>query len=205
MSEDSNIKVILIGMSGTGKTNIIKALVNKPFEENNDSTLTSSFVGKNVTINKKSYQLEIWDTAGQEVYKSLTKIFIVDSKIVIFVYDITHEDSFEELDYWIKTVQDILGKSPVYAIFGNKKDLYLNEKVEEEIARKKAEEIGAYFKLTSAKTERENINLYLIDLVNEYIKKNGRKNSTVGHREDSFSLQYKKDINDNKKKSCCDK
>ena len=170
MSEDSNIKVILIGMSGTGKTNIIKALVNKPFEENNDSTLTSSFVGKNVTINKKNYQLEIWDTAGQEVYKSLTKIFIVDSKIVIFVYDITHEDSFEELDYWIKTVQDILGKSPVYAIFGNKKDLYLNEKVDEEIARKKAEEIGAYFKLTSAKTERENINLYLIDLFNEYIK-----------------------------------
>ena len=107
------------------------------------------------------------------------------------MYDITHEDSFEELDYWIKTVQDILGKSPVYAIFGNKKDLYLNEKVDEEIARKKAEEIGAYFKLTSAKTERENINLYLIDLVNEYIKKNGRKNSTVGHREDSFSLQYK--------------
>ena len=83
--------------------------------------------------------------------------------------------------------------------------MYLNEKVDEEIARKKAEEIGAYFKLTSAKTERENINLYLIDLVNEYIKKNGRKNSTVGHREDSFSLQYKRDINDNKKKSCCDK
>ena len=98
MSEDNNIKVILIGMSGTGKTNIIKALVNKPFEEDNDSTLTSSFVGKNVTINKKNYQLEIWDTAGQELYKSLTKIFIVDSKIVIFVYDITHEDSFEELD-----------------------------------------------------------------------------------------------------------
>ena len=202
MSEENNIKIILVGMSGTGKTNIIKALVDKPFEEDNDSTLTSSFVSKNISINKKNYQLEIWDTAGQEVYKSLTKIFIVDSKIVIFVYDITHEDSFEELDYWIKTVQDILGKSPIYALFGNKKDLYLNEKVDEEEARKKAEEIGAYFKLTSAKTERENINIYLIDLVNEYIKKNGKKNTSMTHREDSFSLQYK---NDNKKKSCCDK
>ena len=202
MSEDCNIKVILVGMSGTGKTNIIKAMTDKPFEEDNDSTLTSSFISKNITINKKNYQLEIWDTAGQEIYKSLTKIFIMDSKIVIFVYDITNEISFEELDYWIKTVKDILGESPIYAIFGNKKDLYLNEKVDEEEARKKAEEIGAYFKLTSAKTERENINIYLIDLVNEYINKNIKKSTSISHKEDSFSLQSK---NERKKKGCCDK
>ena len=204
MSEENNIKIILIGMSGTGKTNIIKALINKPFEEDNDSTLTSSFVGKNITINKKNYQLEIWDTAGQEMYKSLTRIFIVDSKIVIFVYDITQRDSFEELDFWINTVQDILGNSPVYAIFGNKKDLYINEEVDEIEARKKAEDIGAYFKLTSAKTERENINIYLTDLVNEYIKKNGKRNLSVHQRENSFSLSDQKDEN-NKKKRCCDK
>ena len=204
MSEENNIKIILVGMSGTGKTNIIKALVDKPFEEDNDLTLTSSFVSKNISINKKNYQLEIWDTAGQEVYKSLTKIFIVDSKIVLFVYDITQKDSFEELEYWIQTVQDILGNAPIYAIFGNKKDLYLSEKVEEKEGRKKAEEIGAYFKLTSAKTERENLNIYLIELVNEYIKMSGNRNKNASHREDSFSLQFKRE-DKNKKKACCDK
>ena len=98
MIDDLNIKVILIGTSGTGKTNIIKAATNKPFEEDNNSTLTSSFVSKNITIDKKTYHIELWDTAGQEKFKSLTKLFIVDSKIVIFVYDITQKKSFEELD-----------------------------------------------------------------------------------------------------------
>ena len=138
MSDENNIKVILVGMSGAGKTNIIKAIIDKPFEDNNDSTLTSSFVGKNIEINKINYQLEIWDTAGQEMYKSLTRLFIVDSKIVIFVYDITQIKSFEELDYWVKTVKDILGESPTYALFGNKKDLYLTEQVDENEAKKKS-------------------------------------------------------------------
>ena len=208
MSDENNIKVILVGMSGAGKTNIIKAIIDKPFEDNNDSTLTSSFVGKNIEINKINYQLEIWDTAGQEMYKSLTRLFIVDSKIVIFVYDITQIKSFEELDYWVKTVKDILGESPTYALFGNKKDLYLTEQVDENEAKKKAEEIGAFFRLTSAKCERENINIYLTELVNEYIKKNGKtgklgKNAKDNkNREESFALRNKPE---KQKKGCCDK
>ena len=204
MSEESSIKVIVVGKSGSGKTNIINALVDKPFEDQNDSTLTSSFVSKNVIINKKKYQLEIWDTAGQEMYKSLTRLFVVDSRIVIFVYDITDEGSFLELDYWITTVKEILGKSPIYAIFGNKEDLYLNEKVSEEDGKKKADENGCLFRLTSAKTERENINSYLNDLVNEYIAKKLKNNEPLPQREESFALQYNIQ-NNKKKKKCCDK
>ena len=203
MNEINNIKVILVGMSGTGKTNIIRALVDKSFQNDSESTLTSSFVNKNISINNKEYQIEIWDTAGQEIYKSLTRIFIVDSKIVIFVYDITQIKSFEELDYWIKSVNDILGNIPVCAIFGNKKDLFLNEQVDEDKAKKKAEEIGAYFKLTSAKTERENLNSYLNDLVKEYITKCEKNGGNLNPREESFALQY--NDTDNKKKKCCDK
>ena len=111
MSEDNGIKLILLGMSGTGKTNIINALIDKPFDNNCESTLASSFVNKNLIINKKNYQIEIWDTAGQEMYKSLTKMFIIDSKIVIFVYDITQKSSFEELDFWINTAKENLKNS----------------------------------------------------------------------------------------------
>ena len=203
MSDDNSIKVILVGMSGTGKTNIIKALVDKPFVDENDSTLTSSFVSKSIKINKKTYNLEIWDTAGQEMYKSLTKLFIVCSKVVIFVYDITDKSSFNELDYWVKTVKDILGKTPIYAIFGNKKDLFMNEKVTEEEGEKKAQEIGAHFKLTSAKTERENINIIVNDLVKEYVEREEKDNKSISNREESFALQINKEPK--KKKKCCEK
>ena len=122
MIEENSIKVILIGASGTGKTNIIKALVDKPFEDSSESTLTSTFVSKRINVNYKDYKLEIWDTARQEMYKSLTKIFLVNSKIVIFVYDITQKSSFEELDFWINTAKENLDNSAIYAIFANKKD-----------------------------------------------------------------------------------
>ena len=203
MSDDNSIKVILVGMSGTGKTNIIKALVDKPFVDENDSTLTSSFVSKSIKINKKTYNLEIWDTAGQEMYKSLTKLFIVGSKVVIFVYDITDKSSFNELDYWVKTVKVILGKTPIYAIFGNKKDLFMNEKVTEEEGENKAQEIGAHFKLTSAKTERENINIIVNDLVKEYVEREEKDNKSISNREESFALQINKEPK--KKKKCCEK
>jgi len=201
MSENS-IKIILIGSSGTGKTNIIKALVDKPFDESSNSTLTSSFISKKVNINNRDYHLEFWDTAGQEIYRSLIKLFLVDSKIVIFVYDITQKSTFEELDFWIKTAKDNLGDTPIYALFGNKKDLYVNEQVEEEEGLKKAEELGVYFKLTSAKTERANISNYIVELMEQYIKKYGKSNiEEQSHREVSFSLQYKD--KGRKKASCC--
>ena len=204
MNDDENkeIKLILVGMAGTGKTNIVNALTGKQFEENKFSTTTSSFIDKTISINNKKYNLEIWDTAGQEKYRSLTKIFIKDSKIVIFVYDITSRPSFEEVDFWVKSVKEILGSSPVYGLAGNKKDLFQNEEVNEEEGEKKAQEIGALFKLTSAKTGQVGINEFLQSLLEEYIKKIGgkieeniEKNKTL---ENSFNL-----IDANKKKSKC--
>ena len=154
MNDDdvNEIKTILVGMSGTGKTNIINALTGQKFDSNNFTTTTSSFVDKFMTVNNKKYRLEIWDTAGQEKFRSLTRIFIKDSKIVIFVYDITTRKSFEEVNYWVGAVKEILGDKPIFGLAGNKKDLFQNEQVEEEEGQKKAEEIGAIFKLTSAKT-----------------------------------------------------
>ena len=176
MDEDSqDIKTILVGMSGTGKTNIINALINQPFDSDQISTQTSSFVDKYITIDKKKYHIEIWDTAGQEKYRSLTKIFIKDSKIVIFVYDITTKASFEEIDYCVNSVKEILGETPFYALVGNKKDLFTKEEVDEDLGRSKAEQIGAKFKLTSAKTERNQINDFMKELLEDYIKKNGGK------------------------------
>ena len=173
--EEEEIKTILVGMSGTGKTNIINALTNQKFDANPMSTFTSTFVDRYFTINGKKYKLEIWDTAGQEKFRSLTKIFIKDSKIVIFVYDITTQKSFEEIDFWVNTVKEILGDSPIFGLAGNKKDLYDREQVSIEQGEQKAKEIGARFKLTSAKNEVPGINLFAEELLGDYIVKRGGK------------------------------
>jgi small GTP-binding protein len=205
--EDSQeIKTILVGMSGTGKTNIINAMTNQPFDSNKISTLTSTFIEKVIEINKKQYRIELWDTAGQEKYKSLTKIFLKDSKIVIFVYDITTQESFEEVNYWVTTVKEILGEEPVYGLVGNKKDLYMNEEIDEDTGRNKANEIGALFKLTSAKTERGAINDYLVELLEEYLRRNGENIKVQPRRqtiESSLSINYSKRRDKSSQSSKC--
>ena len=205
--EDSQeIKTILVGMSGTGKTNIINAMTNQPFDSNKISTLTSTFIEKVIEINKKKYSIELWDTAGQEKYKSLTKIFLKDSKIVIFVYDITTQESFEEVNYWVTTVKEILGEEPVYGLVGNKKDLYMNEEIDEDTGRNKADEIGALFKLTSAKSERGAINDYLVELLEEYLRRNGENIKVQPRRqtiESSLSINYSKRRDKSSQSSKC--
>jgi len=205
--EDSlEIKTILVGMSGTGKTNIINAMTNQPFDSDKISTLTSSFVDKYIEIKKKKYHVELWDTAGQEKYRSLTKIFVKDSRIVIFVYDITTRASFEEIDYWVTTVKEILGEGPVYGLIGNKKDLFIKEEIDEDTGRNKANEIGAIFKLTSAKTERAAINDYMNELLEEFLRRNGENIKKEPRRQTidcsvEVKNKKKKDKNDNNK--CC--
>ena len=68
-----------------------------------------NFVEKKIYINDKYYDINIWDTAGQEIYRSCNKLFIKNSNIVIFVYDITNKKTFVELDYWYKIIEDELG------------------------------------------------------------------------------------------------
>ena len=81
--EDQEIKVILVGESGTGKTSLINSAIGLPFKEYEVTTNAAGFVTKVIKIDGKSYSLNLWDTIGQEKFRSLTKIFMKDSKIVI--------------------------------------------------------------------------------------------------------------------------
>ena len=99
------IKSIILGESGVGKTNLAKAAIDLRFEPNSKSTVNSSYVSKKIYIFGKEYDLKLWDTAGQEKYRALTKLFYKNSKVVIFVYDITNRKSFNELEYWINEVK----------------------------------------------------------------------------------------------------
>ena len=112
MDEDEetlSCKVVLIGQSAVGKTNIINKFVLNKFNPNHDSTLGASFLTKNIIIGEenKGIKYEIWDTAGQERYRALTKVFYKNSAVCVLVYDITRRASFQEIkDYWFKEIKD---------------------------------------------------------------------------------------------------
>ena len=193
---DEEIKVILIGESGTGKTSLINATMGLKFKENIESTTTNSFSSKKINIENKEYVLNLWDTIGQEKFRSLTKIFIKDSKIVILVYDITRMDSFKELNFWYKMIHDILGDDPVLGICGNKQDLFVQEQVKEEEIQKFAEEKEIPFKYTTAKNPMM-FNTFLEDLLKKYIEKCG------GKIEGSNGKKLEDGENEKKGKKCC--
>ena len=198
--EEEEIKVILVGEMGTGKTSLINTAMGVPFKEGAEiTTSTASFVTKIIKIDGKPYSINLWDTIGQEKFRSLTKIFIKDSKIVIFVYDITRLKTFEELDkHWFKEIHEVLGDEPILGIVGNKQDLFVREQVKQEIAEKYAEDKNVSFKLTSAKNPLS-FNSFLEDLIKQYIKKTGGKVEGTGGKK----LGNNRDNNKNKEKKCC--
>ena len=108
--EAQTCKVVLLGESGVGKTCIIARFINNTFEENLISTTGASYAGKTMTFDEydgKSIRFEIWDTAGQEKYRSLTKTFYKDATAAILVYDITRKESYEEIQkYWYNQIKD---------------------------------------------------------------------------------------------------
>ena len=108
--EAQTCKVVLLGESGVGKTCIIARFINNTFEENLISTTGASYAGKTMTFDEyggKNIRFEIWDTAGQEKYRSLTKIFYKDAGAAILVYDITRKESYEEIQkYWFNQIKD---------------------------------------------------------------------------------------------------
>ena len=172
---EKEIKVILLGDSGVGKTCIINRYINDEFNPNSKTTLGSNASSKVIKRGQVSYILNLWDTTGQEKYHSITNLFIKGSNIVVLVYSIDLLLSFKGLDYWYKSVQEKLGGNKyVLAVVGSKSDLIKNEEeeVSEEEAKKFAEEKNAIFKLVSSKEDPEGINNLFDTLLDELIKKN---------------------------------
>ena len=170
--DDEKIKIILIGESGVGKTNLINVSAGKGFNPNEQATLQSSYQLKKLEINGIIFNLSIWDTIGQERLRSLTKIFFKNSKIAILVYDITNRASFEELNYWEKTIKEMTDENIVLGVAGNKKDLYIKEIVSEEEGENYAKSINAKVKLTSAKSDIQGFEEFLKELLIDYTNKN---------------------------------
>ena len=169
------IKVILLGDTGVGKTSIINRYINNKFDPDNDNTLSSSFSTKEVIKNDVLYRLNLWDTIGQEKYNAITNILIKGSNIVILVYSVDSFSSFENIDFWYNSVKDILQEDKyILAIVGNKSDLIKEDEavVSEEEARNYAKGKNAFFKLISAKEDQDGIKSLLDMLLGELLRLN---------------------------------
>ena len=196
--EGSGKKLVFIGDPGVGKTCIISRFLKGTFDADQITTVGASYASKTIKISEtnESLTLDIWDTAGQEKYRSLTRIFFQGAKLAILVYDITRKDSFENLkNVWLKELKDHADKNVVLGVAGNKSDLYEKEEVPEQEAREYAKSIGAIFCLTSAQN-----NSGIEELFEEMGKKFLDPNSTINESENQNLDQAHKQKKDEKKK-----
>ena len=204
MSEDltSEIKIIILGSVGVGKTCLITRYKTGKFLQHIPSTFGSNFVKIDKIINNKKYVLNIWDTAGQEKYNSLTQTFTKNAKIVILVYSIIDKKSFLDLDNWLKLVKEENGdKGYVLGIAANKWDLYLQSEVSDKKGKEYAKKINAIWKSTSAKEESKGIEELISELTMEYIKI-----EEIGGNIRTESIRLDRNMlakNKNKKGGCC--
>ena len=193
-------KVILLGEPGVGKTTLIRVSIGEKFEEIYTPSISLSFFSKTVTFNNKNYMFNLWDTIGQEKFRAFTKIFYKNSKVIIFVYNITDKKSFKNLEYWLDSVNTELGNEKyIKAIVGNKSDLFLNEQVKEEEARKYAISKGAKFKLCSAKKNPLDFIKFLDELCIDSIKE---KDKNIDETNNSVILNKKEMKKDKKNCNC---
>ena len=196
--EGSGKKLVFIGDPGVGKTCIISRFLKGTFDADQITTVGASYASKTIKISEtnESLTLDIWDTAGQEKYRSLTRIFFQGAKLAILVYDITRKDSFENLkNVWLKELKDHADKNVVLGVAGNKSDLYEKEEVPEQEAREFAKSIGAIFCLTSAQS-----NSGIEELFEEMGKKFLDPNSTINESENQNLDQAHKQKKHEKKK-----
>ena len=171
MEDDKIIKIILLGESGVGKTNLIQVALDQPFQKEKISTLISSYYESEIIIQNKKYVYTLWDTAGQEVYRSLNKSFIKDSKIVILVFAINNRKSFEEIDYWINSVKESLEENKyIMALVANKSDLFDEQEIPDEEIMKKGKELNIKTKITSAAEDSVGFKMFLEELLKDLVK-----------------------------------
>jgi small GTP-binding protein len=151
-----DIKVVLLGDSGVGKSSLVLRFVTDTFKPYSDSTIGASYMTKLINFENKAYKYMIWDTAGQEKYHSLAPMYYRNTQIAIIVYDITQKHTFLTVKKWIKELQQKGPPDVLIAIVGNKQDLEDRRKVSYNQVKAYADEINAFFIETSAK---KNINI----------------------------------------------
>jgi len=145
-------KYIIIGDTGAGKSCLLLQFTDKRFQPVHDLTIGVEFGARLVAIDKKQIKLQIWDTAGQESFRSITRSYYRGAAGALLVYDITRRETFQHLGRWLEEARQNGNQNMTIMLIGNKCDLEHRRQVTPEEGQKFAQENGLLFLETSAKT-----------------------------------------------------
>ncbi|KAG2489602.1 hypothetical protein HYH03_011882 [Edaphochlamys debaryana] len=147
---DYLFKVVLIGDSGVGKSNLLSRFTRNEFSLESKSTIGVEFATRSIQVDGKTIKAQIWDTAGQERYRAITSAYYRGAVGALLVYDITKSVTFENVERWLKELRDHADSNIVIMLVGNKSDLKHLRDVQTEVAQAFCEREGLSFIETSA-------------------------------------------------------
>ena len=205
-SYESVFKIIIVGDSGVGKTNIMTKYIKNEFSEKFKVTIGVDFFSKEFDIEGHKIKAQIFDTAGQERFRALIPQYYKGTKGAFIVYDITSENSFNAIDNWVSNIRAFADKKIILILIGNKSDLEKIRKVSKEKGEEKAKGLGLAFLETSA-LNGENLEKAFELMINEIYKKGkedkitNAQNANIEPGKNISTLDKSKE--NVEKKKCC--
>ena len=206
--QEITLKILLIGDSYVGKTSLLLQYIDRECPENHMATIGVEFKDKIIQINKKNVKLQVWDTSGQERYRSITKNFYRNADGVMFICDVTKEKTFENIKNWlIDSEQNSNNSNFKKILVGNKIDLQKERVIDQEILKNFANKKNMKFYETSAK-DGTNVDLIFTELAQLILedKSDQQIKDEFCHKNRSLSVYSKESEESNnphKKKGCC--
>ena len=197
-------KLIFLGDQSVGKSCIMNRFMNDTFTEEYQATIGLDFQSKNVQIDNQDIHLLLYDTAGQEKFRSLIPMYTRDANIILLVYDITSKDSFLHIPEWLKDLTNIKMDEVIFALVGNKNDLGDNRAVSIEEGQKFAQEHDFIFQETSAKTGDGFSELFyksLFEKIRTKFRPGGQQPASEVN-EIKFNIEQEAKKNETKKRCC---
>ena len=199
MEEESEfeytIKILIAGDSSVGKTNIVYRFIDNKFNQTYMVTTGMDLKTTTIDVKGKKIRIQLWDTAGQEKYRAITRNLFLKVQGFLLVYDITNKDSFHNLGAWIKLIRDECGSHMPIIIIGNKNDLEAERSTTKEEAMDFAKEEKIDYIETSSKSG-ENIAKAISLIVEKVLESSELTNDCSFTLDNSLAA-------DNKKKKCC--
>ena len=207
---DLSFKMIVIGDAGVGKSCLTAKATKDMFEETYSVTVGFEFMVFNVKINDTIVKLQIWDTSGQEIYRSLTGGFYRNASLAMMVYAIDNKESFNHIEYWLKEIKLLSNPDIKIFLIGNKADLEEERQVQFNTAKtfKEENEIN-YFSEASAKNGINAKEVFIEAaklLFKEHLKYKERNFKKIQNENNKVPIPVKvtkNDKNSRKKGGCC--
>ena len=205
---DMIFKIVLIGDTSVGKTNILSKYLSNEFDPDSKATVGVEFGTRDFKIENNTVKVQIWDTAGQERYRSITNAYYKGAKGSLLVYDITNPKTFENVDKWLSDLKTNAEEKISVVLVGNKTDLESERKISLEQGKEKAELFKLAFIETSA-LNGNNIEKAFNELISDVYKNHHElfeKQAKVEITEKAIDLEHTQENKENpetKKRFCC--